>query len=446
MAMDGKQIGYKLRNGLSVVFLVALGGIGASNLYDRLTREDDNQPPTPPPATQPTAQPVAAPPVVIAIPPAANDGIQLAPGAYAARRITAGEQQLVRRLFGTAVDASQVKFQFFPEPPDNRVADVTPGSTDTINIYGKDIAAKDYSREGADNFGTFVYEMTELWQNQTGGKFTRGNAGTSGYELDSRYGFQSYGRIQQSQIMEDYARRFLHPDRKSLWLNEAYGDRMDTDPYLQRLVERQFPTAKQARADFANVEIRAMTPAETALIKGIFAGQIDTASIKLYLHPEKYDDAVGSVASSRAADFWGTDHHSGDYTKGNDAENFGTFVHELTHVWQNQTNDRFTSSYVPEGNKYLYPLEAKYKFTDYGTEQQAAMVEDYARRFLHPSKSFTWLGEVYDDPESKAALLMKTVETQFPAAKQLRLNYERTRSFTGTPVSSYRPAAIPAYG
>lgn len=443
--MDGKQIGLKLRNGLSVVFLVALGGVGMNNLYDHLTKDED-KPPAPPPATQPAAVPVQPPPTVISIPAPANDGLALAPGAYAARRITPGEVQLAAKLFGTALDVSQLKFQFFKEPADNRVSDIPPGSTDTINIYGKDIAARDYSREGADNFGTFVYEMTQLWQNQSGGKFTRGTPDASGYELDSRYSFQSYGRMQQSQIMEDYARRFLHPDRASLWLNEAYGDRMDTDPYLQRLVERQFPAAKQARLDFANVEIRVMTPAETALIKGIFAGQIDTTQIKLYLHPEKYDDAVGSVASSRAADFWGSDNHSGDYTKGNNAENFGTFVHELTHVWQNQTNDRFTSSYVPEGNKYLYPLEAKYKFTDYGVEQQAAMVEDYARRFLHPSKSFTWLGQVYGDPESKAAMLMKMVETQFPAARQLRLNYERSRSYGGTPVASYRPAAIPAYG
>lgn len=273
--MDGKQIGLKLRNGLSVVFLIALGGVGMNNLYDHLTKDDDN-PPAPPPATQPTAAPVQPPPTVISIPAPANDGIALAPGAYAARRITAGEVQLAAKLFGTALDVSQLKFQFFREPADNRVSGIPPGSTDTINIYGKDIAARDYSREGA--------------------------------------------------------------------------------------------------------------------------------------------------------------------------ENFGTFVHELTHVWQNQTNDRFTSSYVPEGNKYLYPLEAKYKFTDYGTEQQAAMVEDYARRFLHPSKSFTWLGQVYDDPESKAAMLMKTVETQFPAAKQLRLNYERSRTYGGTPVASFRPAAIPAYG
>ncbi len=446
--MNGKQIGLKARNGLSVVFLLALGGVGMSNLYDHMTKDKGNTPPAPPPATQPTATPAVTPPTVISIPAPANDGVKLAPGAYAARRITAGEGLLIQKLFGKSLDVSQLNLQFFRDERKDAVSEVPDGSLNTINIYGRKNTSPDYSRDKADNFGTFVYELAQLWQNQTGGKLTHGTPDASGYELDSQYSFQSYGRIQQSQIMEDYARRFLHEGRTSNWLPEEYGgDRMDTDPFLQRLVERQFPTAKQARLDFANVEMRAMTPAEQALIKGIFGNQINTSVVHLYMHPETYDDAVGSVSSSKAADFWGSKNHATEYTTTRDTDAFATFVHELTHVWQNQTNERFTSSYVPDGNKYHYPLEAQYKFTDYGVEQQAAMVEDYARRFLHPSKSFTWLGEVYDNPESKAQMLMKTVETQFPAAKQLRLNYERTHSYTsGTPVALYRPAAIRAYG
>ncbi len=422
-----------LQKGLTAIFLAATMGIGALVLLDS-TPEQDNTP-APPPVTQPVVT-------------AAPDGTYVVKGAYASRGLTQGETQLTQKLFGNRIDTTKVKLQFFENGPPKLVSDVAKGDTTNILIYGRKNASDDYSRDQAGNFGTFVYEMTHIWQNQTEGAYTRGNPENSGYPLSSRWGFSDYGAIQQSQIMEDYARRFLHPDRRSAWLPNEYGsDRSDTDPFLKALVENQFPEAQQARVDSAGIAVRGLTASEAVLLKGIFGGQINTGAIRLNLDPQGYSDIVGSVSSPDAADFWGPKNHSQEYTREDNGDLFGTFVHELTHNWQKQNDYRYTNyRFVPKDDKYLYPLDAKYKFTDYGTEQQAAMIEDYARRFLHPSKSFTYLRKEYNDPESKASLLAWMVESQFPQARQLRENYERNQSFVGTPVSYNKLLKQPAYG
>ncbi|MDF3024245.1 MAG: hypothetical protein K0R10_1606 [Alphaproteobacteria bacterium] len=276
-------------------------------------------------------------------------------------------------------------------------------------------------------------------------QYTIGDPSYSGYTLDSKYTFQSYGQIQQAQIMEDYALRFLHPARQSHWLPAEYGDdKSDTDPFLQTLVETQFPSAAEARAAFANVEVRGLTQGEAALLKGIFGGQIDTANIRLNLHPQDYSDIVGSVEADAVADFWGPENHSKDYSRDKDADKFGTFVHELTHNWQRQTEWKFTLDIEDnDKDKYSYPLNAKYSFPEYTTEQQAAIVEDYARRFLHPSHSHTYLQKIYRNPNAYDSLLIKVVEDQFPGAKQLREEYKRNEA---APRISIAPGPRASFG
>lgn len=432
--MAGSKPASKLRKGLTAIFMTAVMGGALVIGIQSHTPQNDNLP-----ASAPVTQTIPHDTVDA---PYAYSG-QVAP--YQSRHLTAGEEKLVKSLFGADADTGSIRLHFFKDARKGQVSDVINGNKSDIEIYGLKNAADDYSVASASNFGTFVYEMTRLWQNRTGNAYTLGNPSYSGYPLSSEYVFQSYGQIQQAQIMEDYALRFLHPDRQSYWLPSEYGDdKSDTDPFLQDLVEGQFPSATEARLAFAHVEVRGLTTGEAALLRGIFGSQLDTAGIRLNLHPQDYSDIVGSVEADAVADFWGPANHSKDYSREKDGEKFGTFIHELTHNWQRQTNWKFTLDIEDKDkDKYSYPLNAKYRFTEYTTEQQAAIIEDYARRFLHPSHSHTYLNKTYKNPNAYDNLLIKVVEDQFPDARQLREQYKRDES---APRVSVAPSPRRAFG
>lgn len=58
-------------------------------------------------------------------------------------------------------------------------------------------------------------------------------------------------------------------------------------------------------------------------------------------------------------------------------------VHELAHVWQYQKGYLTGVAYVLSFNwRYTYTLNNDRRFLDYGYEQQASMIEDYARLTL----------------------------------------------------------------
>lgn len=432
--MTGKKPASKLRKGLTTIFMTAVMGGALVIGIQSHTPHNDNLP-TPAPITQTIPRDTVDTPY-------AHSG-QIAP--YQSRHLTAGEVKLVKSLFGADAETDSIRLHFFKDARKGQVSDVINGNKSDIEIYGPKNASDDYSAATASNFGTFVYEMARLWQNRTGNAYTLGNPTYSGYPLSSEYVFQSYGQIQQAQIMEDYALRFLHPDRQSYWLPNEYGDdKSDTDPFLQSLVEGQFPSARDARIAFENIEERALTTGEARMIRGIFGSQIDTANLRLRLHPQDYSDIVGSVGADAVADFWGPDNHSKDYSLEKDADKFGTFIHEVTHNWQRQTDWQFTLDIEDKDkDKYSYPLNAKYKFPEYTTEQQAAIIEDYARRFLHPSHSHTYLNKTYTNPNAYDSLLIKVVEDQFPGARQLREQYQRDES---APRVSAAPAPRRAFG
>jgi uncharacterized protein YukJ len=381
--------------------------------------------PVPPPDTEP-ASPTSPKPAA----PAACVDYRLGIP-HQSRSLTAGEMQLAKGLFGDRLDTRCIRLDFLPA---NKKAGMEVAADEKYNIEfaGKTYASADYSREGREKFAVFVEGLTWLWQNQTNGSETRGTPDEKYYPLDSQYSFDAYGDEQQAEIMQDYALRFLHPSRRSLYLPHEYGgDRSDTDPFLQALVENYFPSAQAARESYANIETREMTPGEAAVIRSIFGFMLNQDGVSLNFHPEKLTDAVGTTSSAAGADFWGKDQRSNDFSREKSAELFGTFVHEVTHVWQYQTKWLYTVTGDEEQDDndpladYKYPLAKKWKFTDYGVEQQAAIVEDYARRFLHPAHELYYLPLVYgaEGARAKEGLLMKVVEDQFPAAKQARLAF-----------------------
>ncbi|TAL28335.1 MAG: hypothetical protein EPN97_14825 [Alphaproteobacteria bacterium] len=409
---------------------------------------------TPAPVTVAQTMPAPPPqPVAQAKPPAPVCEADTFTAQHTTRELTAGEAAIVKDLFGGMLKTDCVRMNFFNNKK-NGTANVAAGEKYQAEFYGKDGASADFSQEkDARKFGLFIRHMTYLWQNQTEGKLTFGEVNEMLYPLEPQYVFASYSRLQQAAIMEDYALRFLHHTRKSRWLVQVSGgDKSNTDPRLQALVEGTFASAKTLRAAFANIESRDLTTGEEALLRAIFGTALNTTGLKQSFHPESYKDIVGSASSGAAAEYWGPSQKSADFSKERDADRFGTFIHENLHVWQFQTRWRYSPRFEedeiedpkdPE-KAYRYPLDAKFKFTDYGVEQQAAIIEDYARYYLHPGKTLWYLPKVYGwgaPLQARLPLLQKVVENQFPSAKAARESFERTGTLPKAKVAAAPKAA-----
>ncbi len=185
-----------------------------------------------------------------------------------------------------------------------------------------------------------------------------------------------------------------------------------------------------------------LTDGETALIMGIFGDGIDTKNIRKYFsETEKPGSAAGYVIPAQTfgvdcIKFYGAQYASDDYSQTDDIFTYGTFVHEMTHIWQNQQRSRNKAPYeasANDNNDYAYTLTPQTRFGKLGEEQQAKIIEDYARQFLYPKRppaekngkykpSFTQSVGMQDLYDLK--LLQKVVEDAFPQARKTRMALE----------------------
>ena len=100
--------------------------------------------------------------------------------------------------------------------------------------------------------------MTRIWQNQNDVGDRRNR--DYGYSLDTKQGFDDYGREPQACIIGDYAGRFLRPGHKSYWIkNNPESDRL-----LQKVVENKFPAARKTRLAYEAREQAAQQAKATA--------------------------------------------------------------------------------------------------------------------------------------------------------------------------------------
>lgn len=359
-----------------------------------------------------------APPVVV-VPPAPAAYVSPVAGiAEYSRGLTAGEAALAKRLFGKDLDTSSIKLHFYS----GKQAEVA-GSRDAANIevYGILNASADYSAGEAPAFGMFVNELTRLWQNGEGDGLRAAKTTGADYKLVKEWDFLNYGPAQQRAMVEDYALRFFHPSHTPHWMPHLHKNAQttETDAILRATVENRFFAAKESHLALRQSYAREMTPDEKALIKAFFGSEVRPDVVKLYQYPYEQKDAFATVETGYGANFWGAAQHAPDYTKAAPAQ-LGTFIHEFTHIWQNQTYNKHTPDQTL--GQYNYWLDAKSTFADFSVEQQAAMVGDYTTYFLHPSKTMRYLPASYNKAElpAKAEVLKKVVEAQFPGAKALR--------------------------
>ena len=178
---------------------------------------------------------------------------------------------------------------------------------------------------------------------------------------------------------------------------------------------------------------------EAALVKAIFAEEIDTTVIRKHRGGCQRWGTVAEVSSSKDIYFCNISSHSDDFSRERDAFNYAVFMHETTHIWQRQNSYNYTNGRC---QTYEYSLSPELPFTSYCNEQQAAIVMDYALRFIYFNPEESFLTRAWRDifsggkPASEYAadtprsdfLLQKIVEDQFPQARVTRLALEAKRA------------------
>jgi len=124
-----------------------------------------------------------------------------------ARNLTAGEVDLIRSVFGDAIDTARVQLfegKWWPFQP-RRSAMAPMG-----NIYFHPDGggwSDDFAKEPLRRQGFFIHEMTHVWQAQKGGRFylplMRHPFCRYRYALDPGRPFDRYGLEQQAEIVKD---------------------------------------------------------------------------------------------------------------------------------------------------------------------------------------------------------------------------------------------------
>ncbi len=337
------------------------------------------------------------------------------------RLLTQNEQTFLSALFGADLDVTKIHIVHQPHAfgIDASEGVITCGQ----NTYSSDFS---YERD-PDRFCLLFSQGLLLWQQQQ--KISSPPETGHVYKFETGRHFTDYSSGQQQAIIEDYISRFIHPSRETRWLKQSYTEDMNTDALLAQLVETQFPSAAAIREANAGVTSRELSEQERAFVAFIFGSEVNTDKLHNSFYPQKYASKhnaaiLAYVDDPETVHLWKKESFSDDYASEKDILKFGTFIHEITHIWQMQNNLVCTV----ESSDYLYRIDDR-RFGDYGAEQQAAMIEDYARYVLHPESSLRWLPQVYTGKTliQKRQDMCAVVEDRFPHLKPYRQKLDELR-------------------
>jgi hypothetical protein len=121
------------------------------------------------------------------------------------RPLTAGETDLARSVFGSAIDYSQVQMirrKWWPLQPKNYI--MTPSGNLHFHPTGN-AWSDDFSKESIALQGLFIHEMTHVWQAQKKGRFylvlMRHPFCRYDYSVRAGWPLQRYGLEQQAEIV-----------------------------------------------------------------------------------------------------------------------------------------------------------------------------------------------------------------------------------------------------
>ncbi len=206
----------------------------------------------------------------------------------------------------------------------------------------------------------------------------------------------------------------------------AYLGEKTIGKYQDHKDDIQYPTAKG----------EPLTKAEAALLKSIFGDEIDTDKVKKYFSDKEHPYLLARACNGEKIKFYGKNTRVPDYSLTQDASNYFTFVHEMAHVWQLQhpKEDILRDLHNPT-RKNNYTLSETSRFQDFGVEQQACIIADYAFQCLFSGKTRPanlshahYLPmDATDEKPQNLGLLYKTVEDRFPQARLTRMKRKPAR-------------------
>jgi len=189
----------------------------------------------------------------------------------------------------------------------------------------------------------------------------------------------------------------------------------------------------------------ALTKGEAEFAESILGKKLRPELVKKYLSSTGSDNNAKTFGPNKVK-FFGQDHYEADYSKPQNLDNAGIFIREMTNVFRAQTTGILTRAFR---NAFLtkkseYELTAKSRFGKFGNEQQASIIEDYARQFIYRQNEgadlrardeyLTAQGTV-----QKLSSLKKVVEKEFRQARRTRLQVQTQNTNEQYPV---QPAAV----
>lgn len=310
--------------------------------------------------------------------------------------LSADESTLLSSIFGTeflqCVDIVKHHAQGFTNCPPASAG----GSI--IHFYGTERHLDDYSKASPDLFGTFVHEATHVWQSWTGHAFTPVKHLIYNHTLKEGMRFSDFGIEQQATVMQNYARRFLHPDHM-LSTHVPWADTPETDKLLQDIVEGQFPAARETRLalnlDSTIVQKKFGEPlseTEAAMIRDLFDGKIDTGIMRRHFggEPENFGYDFGTHA-----------HFTLPWAKDEPVlprRCISVMLAEATRLWQHQRGLAARAGQISREQDMLTPATS---FDDLSNNGQVLLVFNYMM-------------------DQANAQIEKIVEERLPAARSIR--------------------------
>ncbi len=138
--------------------------------------------------------------------------------------------------------------------------------------------------------------------------------------------------------------------------------------------------------------LRALTEGEINIARTIFGNMINYSAVEIY--QERFAGIIPVLEQRPMAPNGNIYFHPDNPNYRDDFSTAsldlqGMFIHEMTHVWQDQTGDNVTYRGIFE-REYKYVLECDKEFTeDYNIEQQGQILMDYFfRRMGHQTYRF----------------------------------------------------------
>ncbi len=153
---------------------------------------------------------------------------------------------------------------------------------------------------------------------------------------------------------------------------------------------------------------------EKNLLTRVFGDAVNTSGIRLRFCAEAAAvtrDNTAETFPDNVIRFYDQSYMSQDYSSTQNIYNFGLFMHESTHIWQYQ-HGMITGS---NPLVYQYRLSNDYTFPNYGIEQQAAIIQDYSRRFLFAGERRSyWLPQSYGSDSAATDSLCNPLSKRLP--------------------------------